>query len=238
MGFSLSIVKIEDSEPELEQEIRQLIAGRGELNETIDTQALPSEFPFECYEGDDEEGPAIYHVEVGWSWWDCLAEAMEETLGTEGSKTCRFMKAWRGFALPFDLEPTILADRPHEVDPPITVTTSPPTSLLGKIANIFKPKSAGLPAGTQDLIGSLIDERSGGSNGCRIASATRILAEIEAVCRAWGFPEDEAEGRAKAFELYEEMPEDAEPVARCYALISRTFFRFAVKHHHAVCFAK
>ena len=83
----------------------------------------------------------------------------------------------------------------------------------------------------------MVKDRTGGSNQFRVGSGTRILAELEAVCGAWGLPNDEAQARVLAMQKYEELVEDG-PVHQCYALICRSFFRVAIEHRLIVWFTK
>jgi hypothetical protein len=145
------------------------------------------------------------------------------------------MKAWLGTALPFDVPNQSIGD-----GSPATryseQTTSRPTPLKAFFQRLFGTPPP--PEPPHELIDRMVSDRTGGSGDFRVGSGPRILAELEAACRRWGLPEDETLSSQRGEELYEEAAENDEQIARCYALMCRSFFRHAIANSYIVWFIK
>lgn len=225
-------------EEEIENLIRRL---GGEINDTVVPTGEGFPFIDDAYESETgQEVVAVVHEEVGWSWWDTTVAQIASECGPQSVAAMSHMKAWIGAALPFDVPNQAIGDgSPAVTGAPIRIEPRQP-GPFGFLKKLFKPapKPVTLPAEHQAMIDQMVNERTGGSGDFRIGSGPRILAELEAACRHWNLPEDEAAGRARAEELYEEAAESDDPVPHCYALICRSFFRHAVPRGYIVWFIK
>ena len=232
MGFTLTVGAIDAMlpNPEGKEFVKWLGARFKEINQDSSFEVLEDCFPFqtETFELDcDDLDPVtnLCHVEVGWSWWDRTVYSMGNSLGSQNTTASGHMHAFWGVAVPFDAENTLLGK-------PIA-RKNLSQSVIGKMMALFKAKDE-----MGEHIASLIEERSGGMKNLRIGSIPRILRELDQACSAWGLPNNEDEARVLAEELYEAEPMDDDAIARCYALIVRSFLRYAQANNHMVWFIK
>ena len=231
MGFALTIAPMSTMVDEfnIKNLHAWLDANKGHVNERVEISSQTSVFPFEPekYQIDEEDEGSEYvdvvrHVEVGWSWWGMTVNEMTKVLGIKNVKASSFVQPLWGAAVPFEIKNQHLIKQ-H--------TPSP----LGKFfLFIFTPKD---PSG-MDIMLMTKNGKSESVRNLRISSASKILCELESACRAWNLPNDETEARTLAEEMYEAMPETDETISRCYALIVRSFLRYAVEQKLIVWFIK
>ncbi len=225
MGFTLTIVSASvlvdvDTAKRL---TRWLGEQASEVNWSVPTDPRVLSFPFVLTTLEDE--PIFVHEEVGWPWWQILLDQMTLTLGPKNVPSSSYMQALFGLAVPFDIKNRHLI----EFEPKRWKWHQ--RIIMKLIAKSGKVKL------TDEIMFSTAKDTTAVRN-LRIGSIPKILAEVEHACKSWGLPENEQEGRKMAEEMYEAMPEDDVPISRCYALMVRSFLRYAVEHKHIVWFIK
>lgn len=231
----------------LDGEIRVLI---GPDETLVDDEPVapenPRQFPFLIEQLEPSEcGPytldtcIIQHEEAGWSWWDDMVAEIRRTGGETAVEACAHMRAWRGLAFPFDLPSSMIGDQFSE---PVahTITSILPSpwyefKWLRRFMNKVRPQKGTAFKAQMD---AMLHLRTGGSNVFRISSGTRILAELEAACDLWQLPKEEGEAASLAQKMNYEDPSSPQEVAHCYALMCRSFFRYAVPRKYIVWFIK
>lgn len=241
MGFTLSMAPIRDAGSGCEAEIEALIRQvGGKFNDTITPCGLGFPFLDDAYESEDggKDTAVILHEEVAWSWWDTMVKEVETDLGPAAVEVMSHMKAWCSAALPFDIPNQTIGDGSSAVGTHTAEHTGPPTNPLKTFLDKLLGKKHSPPPEVQNSINEMVDQYSGGTADCRLGSGPKILAELEAACNYWGLPDDEDEARQCAEDLYETCIEKDDTVPACYALMCRSFFRYAVPRGYIVWFVK
>jgi hypothetical protein len=233
MGFSLTIAPMtsicdEDTCRRLSQ---WLMNHSVHVNETIVIDSESKCFPFEPNRfqnngaGETSEFVEIIrHHEVGLNWWSIVVKEMEKVMGTKGVKTCQFVRPTIDAAVPADIENQHLIQ--HKA-------RNVRAGIIIKLLSLFTKTSA-----TGDVMIMMDGDNSKVVHNSHLVSAARLLIELEAACVAWRLPTGESEARSMAKELYESKPNDNTNIAHCYALIVRSFLRYAVANNHIVWFIK
>lgn len=228
MGFTLSIGRIKDTleHSEIDRFQKWLDSTWSLVNEAIETLNVPQSFPFVIDEYGDEDSPipVVLHEEVGGKWWDIVSAQMALTLGPKKVRISTFLRPIHGVAVPFPVENRHLRNADFSGG-------NFAQRLLMKAIMLSAKKD---PSGRDVLI-----TRDGKTiRNLRIASAPGLLAELDAACKAWALPDDERSARKLAKEMYEAEPEDDVAISRCYALMVRSFLRFAIENQCLVWFIK
>ena len=240
MGFTLTIARIEDMLDDKDQRrFREWLGPKlGSVNEKITDVGFSEGFPLMIdLAGEVEDVPHGETIEiedriifclqeVGSNWWEITTQAMERTLGPNGSKHASFIKPWFGVVVPFEVQNRHLINTDYHGGTLIQ-------KALVWILMRFAPKDPK----NRDIMIYRHDKKTMRKN-LRIGSIPRILKELDAACLAWGLPSDETGARTLTRELYESNPEDDGTIARCYALMVRSFLRFAMANNHLVWFIK
>ena len=181
------------------------------------------EYPLDQEDDDSAIADVVRHVEVGWSWWEIVVKEMEKSLGAQNVKATGFLRAWADAAIPGEFENQHL------------IQFKAPNRKAGiaiKLLSFFTRTTA-----TDDVM-IMMDGSGTVVQNPHLASANRIHAELENVCEKWELPSDEITARKLAEQMYEADPESETDIARCYALIVRSFLRYAIAHNHIVWFIK
>jgi hypothetical protein len=168
-----------------------------------------------------------------------MVAEMRKTGGQAAAEACGHMRAWRGLAFPFGLPSSMIGD-PFSAPVANTITSILPSpwyqfKWFKRLFYKLKPQKDTAIKAQMD---AMLHLRTGGSNAFRISSGTRILAELEVACDLWQLPKDEAEAASLAQKMNYEDPVGPQEIAHCYALMCRSFFRYAVPRKYIVWFIK
>jgi hypothetical protein len=232
MGFSLTMAPMSSMNDEatclrLEKWLKKnSIQIEDAMNIVSDLNNFPfelDELPLDPYDADSAIADVVRHVEVGWPWWAIVVKEMEKTLGAQNVKATGFLQPWADAAIPGDFKNQHL------------IQFEAPNRKAGiaiKLLSFFTRTKA-----TDDVM-VMMDGSGTVVKNPHLASANRILAELENACEKWGLPSDELIARKLAEQMYEAEPESDADISRCYALIVRSFLRYAIPNNHIVWFIK
>ena len=207
--------------PEDASELRRvLMENKIGFSDEVDLSKYEGRDPFET---DDEEGPAVWHWEVGWSWWSSVQRLMSNTVGSDSVPHALHLHAWNGVAVPGEIEPQLIGE-----------TMAMSDKIAAELKERLESTDDEHEANVERLMCDLILKNGGPYANVCVASAPALLREMEVVIDRLGL--DRSQMRAR----YEADPDDDnhEEIARCYLLVAREFVKQGSQNGHLIWFIK